>query len=682
MNLEFRSKETSWLSFNARVLQEAADPSVPLYDRIKFLGIYSSNLDEFFRVRVATLRRLADLEDEWQRLNIPDPNETLKLVRKLVFQQADVFDSAYQRICVDLEKNGIQIISEKEVPEAFVDYLYTYFRREVSPHIFPLILKATAKLPKLKDLPMYLAVRASKSNGTGRPMHALIAIPQNLPRFIPLPKRGEKQLVMYLDDIIRFGLKEVFATFPYDQYESYAIKFTRDAELELDDDFTESFYTKLEDSLKAREGGAPVRANYDQNFPKAFLNLVLRKLDLVEADTLYPGARYHNRRDLLNFPDFGKAELRYPKAETVPVPAFATRHSGMFSAIRKRDILIHIPYQPFRRLITLLQEASIDPLVQSISITQYRLAKDSCVAKALQAAARNGKNVFVLVEPQARFDEEANIKWAGQYRDAGVRVQLGVQGLKIHSKMVHIVRREQGRDRSYTVLGTGNFNEDTAQIFADHLLFTYNQEIGDDAREIFQFFRQSYLAPQLKHLKIAPYDLRQFLEERVEREVVNYLEGRPAGISVKLNNFSDRSVNASFQRAAHVGVPIRMIVRSMFSLVVDKDSSIEAISIVDKYLEHSRMMIFANGGDPEVYLSSADLMSRNLDTRVESVIPIYDPLLKEELIEYFEIQWADNTKARILDHNLQNSYRKVKKGAKRVRAQFDLETYLRKRKRI
>ena len=539
METEFRSKETSWLSFNARVLQEAADPSVPLLERIKFLGIYSSNLDEFFRVRVATLKRLASLGDEWKDLDIPDPHITLKGIRFLVSKQAEDFNIAYAKVKADLETNGIRLINEKDVPGSLKPYMRDYFRRKVSPHIFPIILKATAKLPKLKDLPMYLAVKASKSNGMGRPMHALIEIPQHLPRFIPLPMVGDKQLVMYLDDIIRFGLDDIFVTFPYDHFESYAIKFTRDSELAFDDDFTESFYEKLADSLKAREEGLPVRANFDETFPKPFLNLILRKLNLARSDSLYPGARYHNRRYLLSFPDFGKTGLNYDKSEPVPVKALVTKQGGMFAAIRKQDFLINIPYQPFRHLITLLQEASLDPLVHSISMTQYLLAKGSCIARALQAAARNWKSVFVLVEPQARFDEEANIKWAGRYRDAGVQVQLGVQGLKVHSKLIHIVRRESGRDRSYTVLGTGNFNEDTAGIFADHLLMTYNQEIGEDAAEIFRFFRQSYQKPRLKHLNIAPFDLRRFLRSRIEKEIENHLAGLPSGISVKVNNFSD-----------------------------------------------------------------------------------------------------------------------------------------------
>ena len=420
-----------------------------------------------------------------------------------------------------------------------------------------------------------------------------------------------------------------------------------------------------------------MRANFDEHFPKHFLNLILRKLDLAGADSLYPGARYHNRRDLLTFPDFGKSELKYAKSAAVTVTAFSKRQAGMFAAIRKRDVLVHVPYQSFRHLITLLQEASIDPLVQSISMTQYRLAKGSCVARSLQAAARNGKRVFVLVEPQARFDEEANIKWAGRYRDAGVQVQLGVQGLKVHSKLVHIVRRESGRDRSYTVLGTGNFNEDTASIFADHMLFTYDQEIGDDAVEIFRFFRQSYQKPRLKHLNIAPFDLRGFLRDKVEREIAHQAAGRPSGISVKLNHFSDPATNALFHQASGAGVPVRLIVRSMYSLVVEDAGPIEAISIVDKYLEHSRMLFFTNGGEPEVYLSSADFMPRNFDTRVETIFPVYDPELRKQLIDYFDIQWSDNTKARLLDRNLTNGYRVAKKGGKKVRAQFAIEDYLR-----
>lgn len=676
MEKDFRSKETSWLSFNARVLQEAADSDVPLFERIKFLGIYSSNLDEFFRVRVATLKRLASLGEEWKELSIPNPNETLRKIKRLVSSQAGQFNDAYAQVKDDLAAADVKLINEKQVPANLKSYLIDYFRTEVSPHIFPIILKSASKLPQLKDLPMYLAVRASKGDGSGRPMHALIEIPGNLPRFIMLPKSSSTQLVMYLDDIIRFGLHEVFMTFPYDKFESYAIKFTRDSELEFDDDFTESFYEKLEDSLKAREEGLPVRANFDESFPKPFLNLVLRKLNLARSDSLYPGARYHNRRDLLSFPKLGTTGGVYESAEPVQLKALK-RKSGMFASIRKKDILLHIPYHPFRHLITLLQEASIDPLVRKIQVTQYRLAKTSCIAAALQSAARNGKEVFVLVEPQARFDEQANIKWASRYRDAGVQVQLGVQGLKVHSKMILMTRKESGRDRLYTVLGTGNFNEDSADIFADHLLFTYNQEMGEDASRVFDFFRRSYQPPKLSHLLVAPFDLRKFLRSRVEQEIENHENDKPAGISIKVNNFSDLETNRLIRRAADAGVPVRLIVRSMFSLKLKPNDKIKAISIVDRYLEHSRMMIFENGGSPEVFLSSADFLPRNFDTRVECVFPVKEKKLSGQLREYFEIQWRDNTKARILDPELTNEYREQGEGQPIIRAQYDIERYLR-----
>ena len=410
MKIPFRSKETSWLSFNARVLQEGSDPEVPLLERIKFLGIYSSNMDEFFRVRVATLKRLTMLGNRWRELNIPDPNETLREVNQMVAEQARAFNRAYGHVLADLSANGIELINDNHVPAKLKGWLTDYFRNEVSPHLMPIMLKATAALPQLKDHPMYLAIRLSKKNGKGRPAHAFLEIPGDLPRFVVLPKIGKKQLVMYIDDIIRFGLGDLFGHLNYDHYESYAIKFTRDAEIQYDDDFTESFYEKLSEGLKAREEGLPVRANYDAAFPKPFLNLVLRKLSLAKSDTLYPGARYHNRKDLMSFPKLGRDDLTYAKSPPVFNRSLKRREKlGFFNILRKEDVLLHFPYHYFRRYIELLREASIDPLVQEISMTQYRLAKKSFVAKALMAAAQNGKKVTVLVEPTARFDEKANM---------------------------------------------------------------------------------------------------------------------------------------------------------------------------------------------------------------------------------------------------------------------------------
>ncbi|MDF1811044.1 MAG: polyphosphate kinase 1 [Verrucomicrobiales bacterium] len=676
MDFPFRSKETSWLSFNARVLQEGADPEVPLFERIKFLGIYSNNLDEFFRVRVATLKRLISLGDKWKELHMPDPAVTLKKVNALVAKQAAEFNVAYEQVFVDLEKEGIRLIDETEVPPDLDPFLRKYFREEVNPHIYPIILKASANLPRLADLPMYLSVKMNKNRGRG--MHALIEIPGNLPRFIPLPKKGDTQLVMYLDDIIRFALPEIFHSFTFDEFESYAIKFTRDAELAFDDDFTESFFDRLSDSIKARDVGSPVRANFDASIPNPFLNLLLRKLDLTGSDSLYPGARYHNRRDLLSFPRFGRDDLLNKKSELVPVKGLKKQGvRGLFPVLRKRDLLIHTPYHKFDHMIALIQEASIDPRVKKIQMTQYRLAKNSCVARALQSAARNGKEVTVLVEPQARFDEEANMSWAAKYQDAGVNVILGVQGLKVHTKILSIERLEAGEIHYYSILGTGNFNEDTARIFADHMLFTYNQVIGRDVSAMFQFFEKPYFPPKLTHLHASPLGLRTFLRTKIEREMALAAEGKPAEISIKLNNLSDVETIQLINEAAEAGVKFRLIVRSMFSLVSGSKENIESISIVDKYLEHSRIIIFGNDGKPEVYLSSADFLPRNFDSRVETMFPILDKKLSKQLITYFEIQWSDTVKARILDEKLTNQFKSGGSESEKIRSQFAIEEYLR-----
>lgn len=682
MKIPFRSKEVSWLSFNARVLQEAGDPEVPLLERIKFLGIYSSNLDEFFRVRVATLKRLTQLGDYWKELSIPDPCITLREVNAMVAKQGREFNDAYERALADLKANGIEIVDEHKVPADLRDWLTNYFRTEVSSYLMPIMLKANEDVPRLKDQPMYLAIRLSRKGKGGRPAHALMEIPGDLPRFVVLPKTGRRQLVMYIDDIIRFGLREIFGHLPYDVYDSYAIKFTRDAEIQFDDDFTESFYVKMSEGLKAREEGLPVRANYDAAFPKPFLNLVLRKLKLATSDTLYPGARYHNRKDLISFPKLGRDDLLYPKSAPILNQALKNREKlGFFNILRRQDVLLHFPYHLFRRYIELLREASIDPLVQEIWMTQYRLAKKSFVARALMAAAQNGKKVTVLVEPTARFDEKANMGWADAYRAAGVRVVLGVPGLKVHSKLLLIRRREHGSDRYYSALGTGNFNEDSASIFADHLLLTAHPEIGADVAAIFRFFEHTYLRPTLKHLKCAPFDLRLFLKEKIQREIDLVREGRPGMLSIKVNNLSDVETIERLYEAARAGVKIRMIARSMFSLITGPESpaeSIEAIGIVDRFLEHSRVLIFHNDGQPEVYLSSADFLPRNFDTRVETIFPVLDHALRDQLIRYFEIQWSDNVKARVLDRDLTNEYRpRPKRREEQVRSQYAIEDYLR-----
>ena len=686
MEIPFRAKEVSWLSFNSRVLQEGANPDVPLLERIKFLGIYSSNLDEFFRVRVATLKRLATLGDRYKELNIPNPKETLREVRHVIADDAKRFNQAYNRALKDLESNGIRVVSNRQVPAVLKDWLKDYFTNKVRPHLMPVMLKSTTALPRLKDFPMYLAVRMSRRSGKGRPAHALLEIPADLDRFVVLPeKKGKPRMVMYLDDIIRFGLPDIFGALHYDNFESYAIKFTRDSEMEFDDDFTESVYDRMAEGIRSRETGAPVRANYDETIPAPFLTLLLRKLGLIRSDTNYAGSRYHNRKDLIGFPTLGRSDLLYPKSPLIDHKRLQKKDSkGFFNILRKRDVLLHFPYHDFDNFIDLLREASIDPYVQSIQFTQYRVAKRSCVAKALMSAARNGKQVTALVEPQARFDEQANIAWANQYQSTGIRIILGVPGLKVHSKLCLITRRERGKLRYYTCLGTGNFNEDTAGIFADHLLLTSDAEIGEDAAKIFQFFEKLHQPHKLKHLIAAPIGMRDFVRDKIHREIRLAEQGKPATLDLKVNNLSDLETISLIYEAAEAGVIIRIIARGMFSLISGQKGrigeNIQAIGIVDRYLEHSRMFIFGNDGDPEVYLSSADFLPRNFDSRIETIFPLNDKKLRKQIIDYFEIQWSDNVKARILDDDLSNDYRTRGHNVPQVRAQGSIEEYLREAK--
>ncbi|MDG2123148.1 MAG: polyphosphate kinase 1 [Verrucomicrobiales bacterium] len=677
----FRSKEVSWLSFNARVLQEAADPNVPLLDRVRFLGIYSSNLDEFFRVRVATLKRLANLGKHYRRLNIPDPKQTLKEVNRIVHAQTGDLNTTYSKTFAELSNQGIKLVTNEQVPDQLTGFLSDYFREKVKPRIMPIMIKGNSFLGGLRDHPMYIAVRLSNSKKKSRPTHALLEIPDNnkLPRFVGLPKIDGTQLVIYLDDIIRFGLPQLFKSLPYDTFDSHAIKFTRDAEIELDDDITESLYEKLAEGLRERERGSAVRLNYDIETPASTLKLLKEKLCLTGEDTLFPGARYHNRKDLIGFPTFGRTDLLRSKQRAISHHSLGFSERHMFKKIRKRDILLHLPYHTFDTFLDLLREASMDPLVHQIRITQYRLANDSCVANALVNAVKNGKQVTVLVEPRARFDESRNIRYANLFQESGIRVLLGVTGLKVHAKLCLITRTERSSQRHYAAIGTGNFNEDTSRIYTDHMLLTASPELTSDVLRAFEFFDNPFRQPKLQHLVAAPYSLRHSLAAWIETEIKHAKKGRPAEIFIKINNLSDIETVAHLYRAAEAGVKIRIIARSMFSIVPgieNASENIEAIGIVDSYLEHSRVFRFANGGNPTHFISSADFLPRNFDSRFEIVCPIYDKQIQSELDDYLKIQWSDNVKARILDSELKNRFRKQRKKKPSVRSQIAIADHL------
>jgi len=679
IDIPFRSKERSWLSFNSRVLQEAKSPDVPLLERIKFLGIYSSNLDEFFRVRVATLRRLIGTQLPFDRMGMPEPAKTLKEVLRTLKAEAEEFNRAYTQVFRELEKEGIRLITEKQVPEAMKPKVDEYFRKEVLPRLMPIMIKADCNLGGMKDRPMYLSGRMGKESG--RTMHALLEIPQDLPRFHVLPENGPESLVMYLDDVIRFGVHRVFEGTNYDHFESYAVKFTRDAEIEVDSDFNESLMEQLSEGLKAREEGLPVRVNYDQELPESFLTHIRHALALTDRDMEFPGARYHNRKDLQKFPNFGRVDLcRKPVVPVFPPRLQADRDKGIMRAMRRHDVLLHFPFHSYSHFLDLLRQASIDPLVKSISITHYRLAANSCVARALMTAAKNEKAVTVLVEPAARFDEQANLDWAHKYKDAGVHVILGVPGLKVHTKLCLIERLEHGNTRYYSCIGTGNFNEETAKVYTDHMLLTCHQEIGNDLARIFLFFRKNYLVPsQLDHLICAPFSLRERLYEMIDHEVREAELGRHAEIWVKINNLADLETVRRLYCAAKAGVKMRLIVRSMFSLMTEQpdcSETIQAVGIVDHLLEHTRILRFHNGGAPRYFLASADFLPRNFDSRCETLTPVYDPALQEELGRYLELQWQDNVKARRLDAQLSNRVHNEGQGPA-IRAQVAIEEYLR-----
>lgn len=677
----FRAKELSWLSFNSRVLEEAEDPSVPLMERVRFLGIYSSNLDEFFRVRVATLRRLARLGRDYKKLGIPDPAETLFEVHEILVGEAKRFNQAYADVLEAMEDAGIQVVDELSVPVAQREHLMDYFLSTVRPRLMPILLKGNSDLSTLRDHPMYLAVEMKKRSGAGRPGHALIEIPSdNLPRFYVLPKLKKAHMVIYLDDIIRFGLPTIFSSLPYDTFDAYAIKFTRDSELEFDDDFAESFLERMSEGLRTRLTGRPVRMNYDAQIPEPFLGLLRKKLRFTQLDSLYPGARYHNRAGLQKFPHLGSKHLCWPELKPIPHRLLndGRRGGGMFKRLQKHDVLLHLPYHSFNHFLDLLREAAMDPFVRAISLTQYRFAEDSCVAEALLSAVRNGKRVELMVEPQARFDEAANLRWANTYREAGVKVVMGLPGLKVHAKICVIERSEGGRIRTYSAIGTGNFNEATAKLYTDHLLMTADPEIGRDVLRCFHYFATPTRQLKLTKLVACPSGMRGMLADAIAREVELARAGEKAEVFIKMNNFSDPKTVRLLDEAAEAGVKVRMIVRSMYSMIPGGKArkNLKAIGIVDRYLEHSRIFIFGNGGKPRYFLSSADLLPRNLDSRFEIVCPVEDVRLQKELETYMSLQWQDEVKARVLDKKLSNPPRKAGKKARSTRAQSTIRDWL------
>jgi len=678
MSKSFIPKEISWLSFNERVLQEAENKDIPLIERFKFLGIYSNNLDEFFRVRVATLKRLTQFGEKSKEMLGYSPKATLKKVHEIVLDQNSRFEKIYCLLIQELHNHKIHIINERQLNAEQSEFVRKFFISEIRSRLMPFLIEEDTDLPNLTDDAIFLAISLRKKK-TGVKRYALMEIPTSiLPRFIVLPEINEEKYIIYLDDIIRYGLKDIFFIFDFDEISAYTIKLTKDAELEIADDISESYIEKLSKSLHQRKLGNPVRFIHDRKMPDDFLKLLKKKLHFSPDDVVIPADRYHNFKDFMKFPYLGKKKFYFE-----PMPPISHRDiqpgKSILSAIKKKDILLYFPYHSFDHFIDLLREASIDPYVTSIQITLYRLARNSSVINALMNAARNGKNVTTVVELQARFDEEANILWGNKLMDEGVKVIYGVPGLKVHSKLLLITRTKGDVTQRYAAIGTGNFNEDTARVYTDSLLLTAELKITNEVQKAFNFFNVNYKKDNYYHLVLSPFSLRNKINLLIENEIKNVKAGKKAYIHLKLNNITDAEIINNLYEASAAGVNVRLIVRGMNSLVPglkDISENIKAIGIVDRFLEHSRFMIFRNGGNEEVFISSADLMTRNLDHRIEVTCPIFDKILKNELKEIFSILWNDNVKARKLDASLSNDF--VKPGDEEYRSQVEVYNYLKK----
>jgi len=677
MSRDYIPKEISWLSFNERVLQEAENKDVPLLERFNFLGIYSNNLDEYFRVRVATLKRLSLFGSKSKSILGYSPKATLRRVQEIVLEQNLRFEKTYSDLKKELKKHNIHFVNEQQLDKEQCAFVKSYFRKEVRHRLMPLIISKDSGLPDLTDDAVFFAILLTDSV-SGRNRYALLEIPPSeiLPRFIQLPEKNGNRYVIFLDDVIRSELKDIFHILPFDELSAFTFKLTKDAELDIADDISESYIDKLSKSLQQRKKGTPVRFVHDRNMPADLLRILKKKLNLGTDDVIIPGDRYHNFKDFMKFIDIPGDGLRYEK---LPPVRHRDIHYGksILSVIRKKDVMLFFPYNTFNHFIDLLREASIDPYVTSIQVTLYRLARNSSVINALMNAARNGKSVTTVVELQARFDEEANILWGNKLLAEGVKVIYGVPGLKVHSKLCLITRAKNDVIQRYAAVGTGNFNEETARVYTDHLLLTSNKKITNEVVKAFNFFIANYRKDKFYHLLVSPFGLRNKLVMLIENEIRNAKAGREAWINIKINNLTDEEIIGKLYRASSAGVKIRLIVRGMLSLVPglkDVSENIRATGIVDRFLEHSRFMIFCNGGNELVYITSADFMPRNLDRRIEVSCPVFDEAIRKEISDVFEIQWKDNVKARVYDEKQSNKL--VAPGEQPFRSQTEVHNYI------
>lgn len=675
---KFVNREISWLAFNERVLQEVTDESTPLIEKLKFLGIFSNNLDEFFRVRVASLKRMIAFNKKTYDYEGFDPVKILKKINSVVLEHDRKFTTIYKTLLQELEKENIYILSENQLSPEHGAFVTKFFREQVRSNLFPIMISNFKDANTLRDNAIYLAILLEKTKGVKKKDFAIIHVPADvITRFIVLPSIDNKKYIILLEDVIRYCLKEIFSIFDFDSFHAYTFKINRDAELDIDNDISKSFIEVLSHSLKLRKLGRPVRFTYDKSMPEILLNQIKRKLHITTNDNIISSGRYHNFKDFMSFPNVGHKDLEFKPLQAIEHKDLAKTKS-ILSVIRRKDIMLHYPYQSFQHFVDLLREASMDPKVTSIKMTLYRVAKNSNVINALVNAARNGKEVTVMVELMARFDELANIQWSEKLQEEGVKIIHGVQGLKVHAKLLLIKRKEKGKEVGYANISTGNFNESTAKVYTDFSLLTCKNDIVEDVDKVFALFENNYLFPKFEKLIVAPFTFRDFIINMIRKEIDNKRKGFDAKIIFKLNNLVDENIVKMLYIASQEGVEIHLIIRGICVLVpgvAGLSENIEVVSIVDRYLEHSRVFYYYNCGEENIYISSADLMKRNLDHRIEVICPINDKKLKNEIKNIIDIQLKDNTKARIICKYEKNSY-KTDESGKKIRSQIEIHKFL------
>jgi polyphosphate kinase len=676
-------RDISWLAFNARVLQEANDPTNHIHDRLRFLGIFSNNLDEFFRVRVAALNKMVLLGKAAKMHLEANPDKILKKIQQTVITQQAEFDRAFSDIITELEKKNIHIKNEKQLTKRQKEFVSAFFEERVRTQIIPLMIETIPHIPLLRDKSIYLACVLGSTKESMIQRYALIEIPTKvLPRFVILPSEEGQTDIVLLEDIIRLNLQGLFAPFGFDRFLGYIIKVTRDAELEIDNDVNTNLLEELTKGLKNRKHGRATRFVYDRQIDPSLLNYLIVRLGLNKKDNLIPGGRIHNFKDFIDFPESIFPDLHHrPHAFIHPLLVQPCR---IMDIMEHRDVMLHLPYHSFDSVIDLLREAAIDPFVQSIRITCYRLAKNSKIINALINAVRNGKSVTVVLELRARFDEEANMRWKAQLEEEGVNVVLGIHDMKVHAKICVIKKVEFNRVKQYAFVSTGNLNENTARYYGDHCLLTTNKKIIGDINRVFDFLenptKKTANLRNCKTLPVSPVSMRNVMLNLLDKEIAVAKKNKPASVIIKLNSLVDDILIDKLYVAAKAGVDIRMVIRGICCAYTEQKATkghLNALSIIDDYLEHARVFVFGEGKGREVYISSADWMVRNLDHRVEVATPIYDKAIQQELVDILNIQLAENVKGRILDNEQSNNYVQRKEGDPEVRSQENIYKYLR-----